>query len=527
MKGRHCSIASALLVLVILMAGALVVQAGMGTIALNTFGLVCAVVGLSVLLGTPLAFALVRVRIGGGRLAIVLVGSLLLVPLYLQAAAWQAVWGVQGWLTNLFGMGPLEGWLATIWIHTAAAIPWVVLIVGLGLRKVEPELEEDALLDGSPGAVFWNVTLRRSLPAIGAAAIWVAASVAGEMTVTDLYQIRTLAEVTYLQYAATADAEEATRGLLLGTVALASLLGASIAIVAGKLSLDRHASPRLSSTFSLGRSQRWVSLLTWMALMLLVGVPLVGLVHKAGIVVTRTADGWERSWSLGSAMRMTATSLLKWERGESLQVSPELKWSAVIAAAAATAATMIGLLLAWIARGSRLRIGLAIVIVATALVIPGPVAGVALIECFQVSDARWLAYLYDRTILAPAIAQSLRALPLAALILWQAVAAVPRELLDSARVDGAGRCSILCCVVLPLIRRSLLVAWLVAFAVAMGDLAASILVLPPGINTLANHIFGLIHYGVDDQVAGIALAMMGGFVMIGVAIVRLARGRIE
>jgi iron(III) transport system permease protein len=62
------------------------------------------------------------------------------------------------------------------------------------------------------------------------------------------------------------------------------------------------------------------------------------------------------------------------------------------------------------------------------------------------------------------------------------------------------------------------VAWLVGLAVASGDLAASILVVPPGMETLSRRVFGLIHYGIEDQVAGICLAQVLVFGIIAAAI---------
>ena len=56
-------------------------------------------------------------------------------------------------------------------VHALAALPWVILIVGVGLCAVEPELEESALLDYGPGRVLLHVTLRRALGAIAAAAL--------------------------------------------------------------------------------------------------------------------------------------------------------------------------------------------------------------------------------------------------------------------------------------------------------------------------------------------------------------------
>ncbi len=159
---------------------------------------------MSVPLGTFLAWLLVRTDLPGRRLGLAMLGLMLFVPLYLQAAAWQAGFGLQGWCTlaaprPFAGFAPvlLEGWRGAIWVHSMAAVPWVVLIAGFGLAKVEPELEESAALDCTGWQVFRHVTLPAALPAVGVAALWVALSAAGEMTVTDLFAVRTYAEEVY------------------------------------------------------------------------------------------------------------------------------------------------------------------------------------------------------------------------------------------------------------------------------------------------------------------------------------------
>ena len=46
-----------------------------------------------------------------------------------------------------------------------------------------------------------------------------------------------------------------------------------------------------------------------------------------------------------------------------------------------------------------------------------------------------------------------------------------------------------------------------ALVLAMGELSASLLVLPPGVTTISVRIFQLLHYGVDDRVAALALSV--------------------
>ncbi len=135
---------------------------------------------------------------GAAGLLLAVIGLSAFVPLPLHATAWLGALGNAG-RAQAFGVRPiLVGLVGAAVVHALAALPWVVLIVGVGLCAVEPELEESALLDYGPVGVLLRVTLRRALGAIAAAALAVAVLTAGDMTVTDLLQIRTYAEEAYL-----------------------------------------------------------------------------------------------------------------------------------------------------------------------------------------------------------------------------------------------------------------------------------------------------------------------------------------
>jgi iron(III) transport system permease protein len=83
---------------------------------------------------------------------------------------------------------------AAAWIHGIAAVPWVILLVGLGLRAVDPELEEDALTATGPWRVLRLVTLPNVRLAVVVASLWVVLQAATEITITDMLQVRTFAE---------------------------------------------------------------------------------------------------------------------------------------------------------------------------------------------------------------------------------------------------------------------------------------------------------------------------------------------
>jgi iron(III) transport system permease protein len=120
-------------------------------LAFNTLKLVAATLAFSLPLGCVLGLLIARTDLPMRRTAGVLLGLLIIVPLYLQAAAWQAGFGTFGWYSLAVEASLqtpwLAGWRGAIFVHAVAAIPWVAAIVGLAARQVEPQLEEAALLD--------------------------------------------------------------------------------------------------------------------------------------------------------------------------------------------------------------------------------------------------------------------------------------------------------------------------------------------------------------------------------------------
>ena len=129
-----------------------------------------------------------------------------------------------------------------------------------GLRSVEAELEEDAVLRMPAWQVLWRVTLRRGAAAIVVAAVWVAMVAAAEISVTDLFQVRTFAEEVYTQaalgafdFSAAADGTISVLSLWYG-VALSALLAVG-ALAFGRRFFDDlvHAPEQRPWIWRLGR----------------------------------------------------------------------------------------------------------------------------------------------------------------------------------------------------------------------------------------------------------------------------------
>ena len=474
----------------------------------NTLYLVLAVGAIAIPWGTWLAWVLSRSPTAWGRTALIGLSSLLFIPLFLQAAGWDAGLGRQGWLSLQHGnvhTPILEGWRAAIWIHAVAALPWVVLIVGLALRFVEPELEEAALLDGSLLQVAWTVTLRRALTGLLVAGLWVAVLVTGEMTVTDLYQVRTYAGELYRNVPSLTELPEQGEltplTLILGTVLLTGMTLAALARVVPREFLPTLR-PGQAGTYPLHRSRLQAILLTMLVgftVALVVGVPVGNLMVNGGIEVRPTEDGFERTWSGWRLLQLGLQSPGRF--------SHELAWSLVISSLAAFITVSLATPLAWWARRSTWAWGLLIGSVSLALAIPGPLIGLTIIGLLNRDSLPLLIWLYDRSILAPLLAVCVRAWPIVGLISWYAWRSLPQVTLDAGELDGARGWSSFLRLGWPQRRLAVGVATLAAVAIGCGDLSATILVTPPGLFTVSSRVFGLLHAGVDDQTAGLCLTL--------------------
>jgi iron(III) transport system permease protein len=483
----------------------------------NTLLLAAGACAISLPLGTAFAILLRRTDVFGGRLALALTAGMLMVPLYLQAAAWDAGFGQLGWCSSVRGpaLPPLlSGWTAAVWVHGMAAIPWVVLLVSAALANVEPELEEDALLVGSPGQVFRHVTLPRMTTGLAVAAGWVLLSACVEMTVTDLFRVRTYAEEIYTCFALGDSLTSAWRAAAPGILAQAALILVALAVAL-------RAAPTLSTPLNrvrivrLRRAHVPTAAVTLIFCLLIAGIPLLNLVAKAGLVVQQTGGERLRQWSAGHFCRIIASALSSFRH--------EFGWSLLIGGAAATCAVVVGAGLAWWARRGGWRAVPALTLGACGSAFPGPLIGLGIIGMLDRGESGLLIWLYDRTILAPVLAITIRVLPLATLGCWYVLRSVADDALDCAACEGAGSWLRFWLVVWPQRRFGLAATWLAVFAMAAGDLACSILVVPPGVTTVPIRVFGLIHAGVDDQVAGLCLVMFTGVATAVAAVLWLLR----
>jgi iron(III) transport system permease protein len=502
------------------------------SLALQTFWLVVCTLAIALLIGVPVGLALFRTDVPGRSLGRLFVLLPALVPIELQATAWLAAAGPQGAARALGLPIELNGLLGAAWVHAMAAIPWVVALVGVAASIVEAELEEDCLLVAGPVRTMWHVTLRRSAGVVVAAGLFVAVNTAGEMAVTDLLRVRTYAETVYTEFALAGRAGAATATAVPGLAVWFALVALAGWLVARRVPQDVQALFARRPVFQLGCG-RWAAF----ACVLLVvaatfAIPVGSLVWRTGVeyprpAVLATESGMTRD-AAGSngvqravGLRWTAASF-----GENfIRSARSARDSLFLSLRVAAATALVSVLAAWplavFARQSRAGQWLAFLVAGLLVALPGPVLGIGVTLALRWPVTWWggepavaglVARVCSEVAASPIVLvwlNSLRTLPFALAVLWPIERLVNRALVEAAATDGATPLRRLWHVEFPSCRLAIVAAAFVCSVLAIGELAGSVIVYPAGYDPLSVRIFNLAHRGLENQLAGICLVLLG------------------
>ncbi len=348
-------------------------------LSLNTFALTAGTVAAALPIGVALAVLLFRTSFIGRRVLLFSLGILLFIPLPVLVSSWQGFFGPEGFLPSGFwrnaeGRPWVSGLGAAIWIHSMAAVPWVVLIVGVGLTWVEPDLEDEAAQSVGPWRVLLLVTLPRVCASILVAGLFVALQTAAEVSVTEMMQVSTLAEESRAQFER-GDGSGLARTLVISLPGLLLVWG-TVTLLASRL--ERVLPPLAPSARghrALELGPAWLRLVVCLMLLIALAAPLASLIWKLGIA------GIPPHWDTATVRRFLHAEALV-NGGTILQsMGTALVGGALIAACA-----LVG---CWLARESRwfrwLLLGLAI----WAWVMPASVVGIGLKELIQDIVEAW------------------------------------------------------------------------------------------------------------------------------------------
>ncbi|QDS86728.1 Binding-protein-dependent transport system inner membrane component [Rosistilla ulvae] len=466
---------------------------------LRTLSLMVLATAIALLIGWAYAYLSERlVRRGRWLWRLIPIAAISL-PLFIHAAAWEATLGKFGWLplSGVTARGSFfAGLVASSWIHGIAGAAWVALIVGAFLRRGPLPGEEAARLDAGPLRAALRVTLPGTYLLTLASGLWVALIAATEISVVDLYGFRTLADEVYFQYALSPQPIPILLAMLLPIVLC---IGIVLLWLLGRRQILRPLGGATGRTQpsvvdnGLATEVFGLAGLAWLATLMIL-LPLVSLGIKAGWTVQAVDGELHSGWSAAQASATLTQAATMFRT--------EYYWTAMLAATAIAMTLPVSLVLSWL---GRYRLGFVAIGCLVLLFIPGPVISMGIMRLFSQSGIAWLGELYDRSLIPAGLAVMHRSVPLCSLILIGSFYATDRRVDEAARIDGAGWWQRLRYIEMPRIAWPLAICGFVTAVVALGEVSATELVMPPGVSTVARRVFGLLHSGVRYQESGLCL----------------------
>lgn len=424
-------------------------------------------------------------------------------PMVLHAAAWEATAGKFGWLTfsqtaarTYTGFaGRYGGMVACAWVHGLFGSAIVTVGTWFGMTRIPIAVAEQTSLDGHWASSWWRVLLPLASPWMIGSMLLVAMLAATEMTVVNLYGVRTLADEFYLRHAF----QPSVTAVFMVLVAPAAIC---IAIVTWAVSLRNRVTPGGPGTPSCepaseanGVTRGIATVLAILLATLLAAFPISGLIVKTGHQVTVDPNGEATfGWSLARAIETLG--------GAPGEFAREYCWTIAIAAAVPCGCVPLAwLMTSWSRMRRRARTALDFGSLVLFL-LPGPMVGLLVVRLFSLPIPGF-STLYVQSLLPTIIALSFRSLPIAYWILRIGYRGADPSVFDIASLE------------LPwwkrmwaidrvLMARPLVLSALATAIYSSGDVPATLPVIPPTVVTVGTRLFALLHSGARYQEASLA-----------------------
>lgn len=475
--------------------------------------------GFALLIALPIAIAATRVARRGEAFLLLVAASLpIFIPSTVMALSAVRLFGPTGfftdWITGgqqtfpvieTLGAAPptLPGSPIYNMMGCSIVMAWVfyplVLLAGVAaLRRTADDVEEAALLDSGPLRVLGSITLPRALGglAAGAAAVFIFALT--DLGVPEaLRSLPVLVAEVYVQFGLFYDTRRAlgTAFLLVGLAVVVAAIALGLARIAGfGRAIEQGLLPGSDerALFRHAPFLRWgLRTFAWLFALLLPGIAIGVLLITVDSPQGRLAV-WRVTWDTASRELFFTFQL-----------------GFVFALVAGVVGGILGAALSVTRRPFAWRLLLLV-----PMILPAPVIAVGMQILLRLPPGSLPLRLDDAlaalsSTLVPLLAAwTLRFAPIVALLVESLLRRVPSELHEVARLEGAGPMRTAWHVAWPFAWPGLAAGMLACFALCLGEVGASVLLLPPGPTTLGVRLFTLMHFAPEGQVSALSLMVL-------------------
>ena len=445
------------------------------TLAQNSIGLAAGTTALCLALGVPLAFFLYRTDMFGGKIFKILYIIPVLIPPYIHAIVWTHL----NSLFRKFFYLDVHSLGGTIFVLTLAYFPFITLMTQSGLKSIDRNLEEASLLNHGRWKTVTRITLPLVTPHIFSGAIFVFIFSIIDFGVPDILRVNVYPVEIFIQFSAFYNEKAATilsLPLILITLSLIFLQ-------------RKHMKDRAYIQISGGFSKAIKYELGWLN-MPASGfcLTVIGLSVVLPIAVLLKVAG-----HISNYIRVLSTSI------------NQITYSLILAFSGAIIALFLAFFLSYLIEKSKSRIRTPLEFASfIPLAIPATTLGIGLIKVWNRPLADFV-YVSPFIIILGYIA---RFIPFIIIAVISGLKQVSPQQEEAAFLSTARWTKVISRIVIPLSRHSLIAGFFIVFILSFGELGTTLLVIPPGIETVPIKIYNLMHYGAEQMVAALCLILI-------------------
>ncbi len=441
---------------------------------------------IALLLGIPLGILLGRSDLPLRRSLTFLFTIPLVIPPYILAVLWFYLLGRQGLIVHMFGprvAAHAAGWLfglpGCVLVLSSVMLPVVMLLVIVLLKTVNPRLEEAGRAVAGWWRVLRYITIPLISPGIFLAAILVFLLSFGEFGVPMFLRYDVFPVEAFTRFTAFLDQGAAAAAAYpLVLVTLAFLAVERVYLRSRTCALRPLPGAGDHPDIELGKARGWVFVAGAILCLLLVLFPISVLLWEA------LSGG-----AIHEAILRARDSLVR---------------SLTYAALGATLLTTTGFLLGYLIHNRALRVWKSVDSLSVFLfALPSTVIGIGMVTVWN-HPATGFIYATPVILLLGYLAQYSA---IASRVSVSTLAQLPAGMEEAAQVAGAGWLRRFARIVVPLSWKGIVGAWLISFIFCLRDTGISMMVYPPGRDTLPVRIFTLMANGSTALVASLCLLM--------------------
>ena len=425
----------------------------------------------AVCLGVPLAVLSAGSDLPGRNLLHAASVVPLLIPPYVQGIVWVKITdALKGTVDVDIHTRP-----GVIFVLAVSYFPFVFITTVAGIRSLDRNLQEASLICRGKGATLGRIILPLLTPHVVAGAGFVFVFSLMEFGVPDLLRVPVYPVEIFIQYSALYNPKAALALSLPPVLTAFALLAVQRAWMRERSYIQLSAGAGGGVAFDLGRFLIPAAVFCVSIVGCSVLLPLGTLLKAAG--------GFQ---VIAGVFRSSYSQVF---------------YSLIPASAGAGITLVLGFCLAYLVDRGGTRMKLLSYPAVLPLAVPPVTLGIGLIGVWNRPVLDWV---YGSSAIV-VIAYTARFLPFSFLVAASGLKQVGVRLEEAASFSTANRFRVMGRIVLPLIKDSAATAFFFVFVLSFQELGTTLLVVPPGRETVPLKIYNLLHYGAHREVAALCL----------------------